>query len=108
MKFNATEEKENKLLHRKEVKGILTYEKETPAKEQLQLNLASHYGADKELVVIERIRNIFGARQASICLKVYETPESLKKYEKEPKKKEAKAAGAAPAEEKAKKPKKGE
>lgn len=97
MKFNATEEKENKLLHRKEVKGLLTYEKETPAKDQLQLNLASHYGADKELVVIEKMGNIFGARQANVYLKVYENIDSLKKYEKEPKKKEPKAAGAAPA-----------
>lgn len=103
MKFNATEERENKLLHRKEVKGLLTYEKETPAREQLQLNLASHYGADKELVVIEQVCNIFGARQAKIYLKVYDKLENLNAYEKAPKKKEPKAAGAAPAEANAKK-----
>lgn len=94
MKFNVTAEKVNKLLHRKEVKGHLTYEKETPAKDQLQLTIASHFGSDKELVVIQKIGNIFGARQANVYLKVYDNIESLKKYEKAPKKKEAKAAEA--------------
>ncbi len=83
MKFDVSEEKENKLLHRKEIRGILTYEKETPSREQLQAYLAGTYGADKELVILDKIDNIFGARQAKIYVKVYDLLENMQLYERQ-------------------------
>lgn len=111
MDFQITEKFDNNLLHRKEVKGWVTFSGATPSNEDIRLQIATVLSTKKELVVIDHIYNTYGAQEAKVFAKAYEKQDFLDRYE--PKKKtaakpadagegegsgEAPAAPAAPAE----------
>lgn len=99
MEIKITEKFDNKLLHRKEVKGWISFAGATPSNEDVRLQVATALSADKALIIIDHIYNAYGAQEAKVFAKAYEKEEFLKKYEPQPKskaKKDAQAEGEAP------------
>jgi len=101
MDLKISEQFENRLLHRKEVRGWVTFAGPTPSNADVQLQLATKLSTDKELVVVDHIYNTYGSQEAKIFAKAYEKKQFLDRYEpktKAPKKKEGAPEDAAPAE----------
>jgi ribosomal protein S24E len=83
------EKKENKpLLDREEVYAIVKA-RVTPSLNEMQEEIAKKLEKKKELVVVKNVYPRYGKQESSVVAYVYNSEESLKKYE--PKKKEKKA-----------------
>ena len=98
MKLEIKDKKENPLLSRIEVSGIITFDKATPSNDQVAQSIASQLKVDASLIKMKHIYTGFGERQAKFSAFVYKTKEALDKIEPKPKKqleKEKKAAEAA-------------
>lgn len=102
MKLEIKNKKENPLLHRTEIKALLTWEGATPSNEKVKKEIASQLKADEKLVIVKHIYTKFGTTTADVLAYLYEDQESMKTIEflkPSAEKKEEK-----PAEEKAEKP----
>ncbi len=86
------QEKENKLLHRKEILLKTNFEKSTPSKEEITKQLVNKLKVDPEVLKLDKVKQKFGERSADITAYVYKDKESLKQVEVKNKKvkKEAK------------------
>ena len=91
MELKITEQKENKLLNRKELRAHIDNNGATPKKEDVTAKIAALLNTDKNLVVVETTRQSFGARKSVAYAKVYNSLEDLKKTEPKPKEKKAQA-----------------
>ena len=94
MDVKITDQFDNKLLHRKEVKGWVSFAGPTPSNADIRLQLATKLSLDKELVVVDHIYNTYGAQEAKIFAKAYEKKDFLDRYEI----RKANAAAPTPAE----------
>ncbi|RMD57866.1 hypothetical protein D6825_02700 [Candidatus Woesearchaeota archaeon] len=88
MKLEITQEKENKLLDRTEVEGVLKFEGATPSNDTLAEALAKKYNCAKDAVCVKHIYGKFGKTLANFEANVYKSKEALEKVEAQPKKKE--------------------
>ena len=93
MKMHIVEEKEDKLLHRKEVLLKADYEKQTPTKDEINKELINVLKSNAEVIKLDVVKQRYGERSADVIAYVYKDKESLKKVEiknKKLKKKETK------------------
>ncbi len=84
------QEKENKLFNRKELVYETSFSGTTPKKEEIKKSISEISKSSEDLIVIDKIHQVYGAKTARINAKIYKTPEELKKVEvinKKPKKK---------------------
>jgi len=97
MELVVKHQKENPLLHRKELTGMLSFTGATPSNKQLQEELAKKINAAPDTVAIKNISGTFGGTSAAFEAFIYENKEHHDTIE--PKKKEKKTAegAAAPA-----------
>jgi ribosomal protein S24E len=87
MEIEEISSKENMFLKRKELVLKVTGEGATPKKNELLDKLCSQYDLkDKNLVVIETIKTVFGKTECEAIIKIYESEEALKSIEPQPKK----------------------
>ena len=90
MEIKILDQKENKLLHRKELQVDVTNPSAGTAKrDEIIGKLAATLNVDKSVVVVDSIYQQFGSHKAKSYVKIYESAEHLQKTE--PKKKEKKA-----------------
>jgi len=85
MELTITNQKENKILKRKEIEGTITFTGATPSNTQVQEEIAKKLNIQKEKIVTKQIINKFGTTNATFKAYAYETEEQLKIIE--PKKK---------------------
>lgn len=86
------QKKENSvLLEREEIRAI-SNDKVTPSMIKVQEELSNLLKKDKELIVVKKVNPKFGMQKCDITAYVYNSAESLKKFE--PKKKEKKTKTA--------------
>jgi len=84
MNLKIIKEKENPLMHRKEVELIIEHLKEkTPSRKEIKEILHATQGYDKNLTVIKKIENVYGLGKDKVLVFVYENEEILKKLEDE-------------------------
>ncbi len=85
MKIEITEEKENQLLRRKEVRFKLKHEEEgaSPSREEARNALIKALKCMPNLLVIDKMGTEFGKRETVGYAKVYESEERLKELEQE-------------------------
>ena len=81
MKLEIKETKENSLLHRKEVEGIIYFDGATPSNQQVQKEVAGQLKSDEKLVVVKHIYTRFGENTADFLAYAYENEEHLKTVE---------------------------
>ena len=75
-------EKENKLLHRKELQYRINFKNEpTPSREKIKELIAKNSGANKELVVVDKNLQETGLNEVKGYSKIYKDKESAMLYE---------------------------
>lgn len=97
MKLEIKNKKDNPLLSRIEVSGVLTFEGATPSNEQVAQGIASQLKVEPAVVKMKKITTGVGSNQADFTAFVYSSKEELDRIEPKPKKqleKEQKAAEA--------------
>ena len=86
MKLEIKEKKENPLLSRIEVSGIVTFEGATPSNEQMAKSIASQLKVDTSVVKMKNIYTGFGEQKAKFLAFVYKSKEELDRIDPKPKK----------------------
>jgi len=81
MKIEVIEEKENKLLNRKEIKATITGFEKTPTREEVRNQLIAKLGSDEKKLLLDEIKQEYGKKQAIAFVKIYKNEEELQKYE---------------------------
>ncbi len=63
MDINITEDKNNSLLNRREVKIKVTFEGPTPSRKDVKLKLAAMLNCSPKLVIVQSLDNLFGKEE---------------------------------------------
>ena len=85
MELEITEQNDNPLLNRQEVKVVIKHsEDSTPRRNQVIKNLSEQLKAKRELVIIDHLKNAYGKTETHGYAKIYSDKESLTKIETKP------------------------
>ncbi|MBD3361645.1 hypothetical protein GF358_02515 [Candidatus Woesearchaeota archaeon] len=84
MKIEITSEKDNPVLSRKEVKGILTFNKATPSNEDFEQAIAKQLNVDRQCVRAKKIATRYGEPKADFSVFVYSSKDELERIEPAP------------------------
>ena len=85
MELEITEQNDNPLLNRQEVKVIIKHnESSTPRRNQVIKSLSEQLKAKRDLVIIDHLKNAYGKTETHGYAKIYSDRESLKKIETKP------------------------
>ncbi|HLD80021.1 MAG TPA: hypothetical protein VJA18_05680 [Candidatus Nanoarchaeia archaeon] len=82
MDITFTEKKENSLLGRTEVKGMLTFEGATPSNAQVSEAIAKHFKTEVANVVLRKVHTKYSKHEATVEGVVYTTLDARKKMER--------------------------
>lgn len=75
-------QKENVLLHRKELRYIITFAGEaTPSRDKIREIIAKNTGAQKDLVIVDKNIQETGKNEVKGYSKIYDTKENAMLYE---------------------------
>ncbi|MEM4152733.1 MAG: hypothetical protein QXK80_01265 [Candidatus Pacearchaeota archaeon] len=86
MKLKIENQEEKPLVERRELLVKIEDIAATPSNEYVKKEIAKIINAPEDLIVVKKILQKFGKREAEAIVFIYNSPESLKKFE--PKKKE--------------------
>ena len=85
MELEITEQNDNPLLNRQEVKVVIKHsEDSTPRRNQVIKSLSEQLKAKRELVIIDHLKNAYGKTETHGYAKVYSDRESLTRIETKP------------------------
>jgi len=85
MELEITEQNDNPLLNRQEVKVVIKHnEDSTPRRNQVIKNLSEQLKAKRELVIIDHLKNAYGKTETHGYAKIYSDKESLEQIETKP------------------------
>lgn len=98
MKIEILGEKNNLLLHRREITAAVKDYKSTPATTEVVAAIAQKLSAPQDLIVLKNFKQAYGQCQARCDVKIYEDEKNKQKYEPKPAKKQKKGAKAKPEE----------
>jgi len=83
MEINVTSNKENKLLNRREIDFYVIQDGSTPSKKDIKIELCKKLNLDPEAVMIVRVDQTTGLKQAYGTAHAYQTKEQVEKFEPE-------------------------
>jgi small subunit ribosomal protein S24e len=83
MDINITEDKNNALLNRRELKFDATFEGSTPSRIDVKSKIAAMLNVPLELVILQKFENSYGMSAANGYAKIYEDADRMKIVEKE-------------------------
>ena len=85
MELEITEQNDNPLLSSQEIKVVIKHnEDSTPRRNQVIKSLAENLKANRELVIIDHLKNAYGKTETHGYAKVYSDKESLTRIETKP------------------------
>ena len=85
MELEITEQNDNPLLNRQEVKVVIKHnEDSTPRRNQVIKNLSEQLKTKRELVIIDHLKNAYGKTETHGYAKIYSDKESLEQIETKP------------------------
>ena len=85
MELEITEQNDNPLLNRQEIKVVIKHnESSTPRRNQVIKNISEKLKANRELVIIDHLKNVYGKTETHGYAKIYSDKESLTKIETKP------------------------
>ena len=82
MEIKVIEEMDNKLLGRKEITFLATYEDRTVSIDEAKTEICKKLGLKPENTVINRIDQKFGLKQSEIRAYSYQSKEAMDRYER--------------------------
>ena len=85
MELEIIEQNDNPLLNRQEIKVVIKHnESSTPRRNQVIKNISEQIKANRELVIIDHLKNSYGKTETHGYAKIYSDKESLSKIETKP------------------------
>lgn len=81
MNITITEKKDNRLMERWEVQGVVTFEQATPANKEFVHYIGEHFQVDPAQVIMKGVHTKYGHRQASFQALVYHSAAALQATE---------------------------
>ena len=85
MELEIIEQNDNPLLNRQEIKVVIKHsESSTPRRNQVIKNISEELKANRELVIIDHLKNAYGKTETHGYAKIYSDKESLSKIETKP------------------------
>ena len=85
MELEIIEQNDNPLLNRQEIKVVIKHnESSTPRRNQVIKNISEQLKANRELVIIDHLKNAYGKTETHGYAKIYSDKESLSKIETKP------------------------
>ena len=85
MELEITEQNDNPLLSRQEIKVVIKHsEDSTPRRNQVIKNISEQLKTNRELVIIDHLKNAYGKTETHGYAKVYSDRDSLTKIETKP------------------------
>ena len=81
MDLKIIEKKEQPLLKRTSVKGLVGFETSTPSRPELRKKVSEALKADEAKVALSSIRTVFGEKKAAFVANIYDSPQDLDRYE---------------------------
>ena len=85
MELEITEQNDNPLLSRQEIKVVIKHsEDSTPRRNQVIKNISEQLKTNRELVIIDHLKNAYGKTETHGYAKVYSDRDSLTKLETKP------------------------
>ena len=85
MELEITEQNDNPLLNRQEIKVVIKHsESSTPRRNQVIKNISEQLKTNRELVIIDHLKNAYGKTETHGYAKIYSDKESLSKIETKP------------------------
>ena len=94
MELKILHKKEEPLLSRTRLEGVVMFDKATPSTKEIKSNVAKSIGKDESLIDIKGIYNQYGQKKAKVVCYAYESEDVLKKIKIEGKKTKEKAGKA--------------
>ncbi|RLE42154.1 hypothetical protein DRJ48_04165 [Candidatus Woesearchaeota archaeon] len=82
MKVTISEERKNPLMNRTEYIGEIHFEAATPPRYEMKLAIAKHLKVNPELVIVKKVRNVFGEKRVLFKAHVYKSLKELEKVSK--------------------------
>lgn len=70
----------NKLLNRRELELIISYESSTPKREEVRKFLSDQFDVSIDRIIVEEIQSIFGSQKARIHAHLYDDVEYARKF----------------------------
>ena len=85
MELEIIEQNDNPLLNRQEIKVVIKHsESSTPRRNQVIKNISEQLKTNRELVIIDHLKNAYGKTETHGYAKIYSDRESLSKIETKP------------------------
>ena len=85
MELEIIEQNDNPLLNRQEIKVVIKHsESSTPRRNQVIKNISEQLKTNRELVIIDHLKNAYGKTETHGYAKVYSDIKSLSKIETKP------------------------
>ena len=85
MELEIIEQNDNPLLNRQEIKVVIKHnESSTPRRNQVIKSISEQLKANRELVIIDHLKNSYGKTETHGYAKIYSDKESLSKIETKP------------------------
>ncbi len=81
MKVKITEQKDNPLLSRKEIKAEVEFDSKVPSREEIRGELSRLAKTDKENMIIIKVNSTFGQKKAIALANVYPNKADIKKVQ---------------------------
>lgn len=82
MEIKVLDDVENKLLGRREIRFLATYDGKTVSTEEAKTDICKKIGLDPGNVVVNKIDQRFGLRQSIIKAYSYQSKEAMERYER--------------------------
>ncbi len=86
MKIIEEKKEENPALNRKKITLKIKNYEETPSRQEVLEKISAKLNQEKENIVIDKIEQEYGKKEAKCIVKAYESPEDREKYSKKYKK----------------------
>lgn len=83
MEIEIIEDRENALLGRRELKFRVSHSGGTPRREDVRERLIALFNSNRDVLIVENLKPVFGVEQAVGYAKIYESPERLKEVERD-------------------------
>ena len=85
MELEIIEQNDNPLLNRQEIKVVIKHnESSTPRRNQVIKNISEQLKTNRELVIIDHLKNAYGKTETHGYVKIYSDREALSKIETKP------------------------
>jgi len=83
MQIEVTNEENNTLLNRKELRVKVLHPAGTPSRLEVKNEVAAQFNASPELVIVDNMKTAFGKKEAIAYVKIYESEEAAQEVERE-------------------------